>query len=100
MQKSLSCGPEEKKDYMNKWFKSRNLHGLKVGSKFGTAQLKLLDNVRDLLKPEKRKRYKSSPPAACSEVLEQCITYGRPCAGAAGRARSLEMLLSRRAGPI
>ena len=78
--------------------KPRNLHGLKVGSKLGTAQLELLDNVRDLLKPEKRKRYQSSP-AACSEVLEQCITYGHPCAGAVGRARSLERLLSRRAGP-
>ena len=69
-----------------------------MGSKFGTAQLKLLDDVRDLLKPEKRKRYQSSP-AACSEVLEQCITCGHPCAGAAGRARLLERLLSRRAAP-
>ena len=38
--------------------KPRNLHGLKVGSKLGTAQLELLDDVRDLLKPEKRKRYR------------------------------------------
>ena len=64
----------------------------------GAAQLELLDDVRDLLKPEKRKRYQSSP-AACSEVLEQCITYGHPCAGAVGRARSLERLLSQRAAP-
>ena len=69
-----------------------------MGSKFGTAQLELLDDVRDLLKPEQRIRNKSSP-AACSEVLQQCITYGHPCAGAVGRARSPERLLSRRVGP-
>ena len=69
-----------------------------MGSKLGTAQLKLLDDVRDLLKPEQIIRNKSSP-AACSEVLQQCITYGHPCADAAERAKSLERLLSRRAAP-
>ena len=70
-----------------------------MGSKLGTAQLELLDDVRDLLKPENRNIYKSSPPAACSEVLKKCITYGHPCADAAERAKSLERLLSRRAAP-